>query len=503
MTELLNLIGMSTGIALYAMLLAMVVRAGRPPSAPKVDPLLLATAVLGLAWNLSALPAYELPKLGIVGPFAALTSVGFCCLGFLPAVVVHSVLRGERDQGWTWQKRAIAVTAYAVSALAAVLHIRAAWLGGPLPSTPAMRLLTYTFVALVVPLFAVTRRQPHARRALWVAALSVFAVSALHLSQFHQGDASWLVELLGHHASLPLAFAILYQDFPFALADSFLKRALTLLALVTAAFVAVASFSRPAHGATALGGAGDVAILVTLWVSTALFYPRLRDVAAWFVDSVVLDRPDYGALQTSIGRSVRRNESIESVLDTACAQLAPALSARAVRWHEFAANADLDSDAGQRNSAAAAFVEIPVAEPPRYAIEVSALLAGRRLLSDDRAALDAIAALLGRRIDAIRLARERYERQLREKELDKLTTEAELRALRSQINPHFLFNALTTIGYSFRLPRPGLCRPCCGSRPFFGQFSGRRASSRHSAERSRSSRPISTSSAHDSNSGLP
>ena len=31
-----------------------------------------------------------------------------------------------------------------------------------------------------------------------------------------------------------LAVAILYQDFPFALADLFLKRALTLLALVTA-----------------------------------------------------------------------------------------------------------------------------------------------------------------------------------------------------------------------------------------------------------------------------
>src|SRR5438876_5593206 len=105
-----------------------------------------------------------------------------------------------------------------------------------------MRLLTYTFVALVVPLAAVTRGQPGARRALWAAALATFAVSALHLSQLHQGNAAWPVELVGHHASLPLAFAILYQDYPFALADLFLKRALALVAIVAVAFAAIATF---------------------------------------------------------------------------------------------------------------------------------------------------------------------------------------------------------------------------------------------------------------------
>src|ERR1700686_5117175 len=98
MGELLNLVGLSTGVVLYAMLLAMVLRGSRTPGGPsRFDWLLLATSILGLVWNLCALPAYELPKVGIQGPFPFLTVVGFSALGFLPAVVVHSVLRGEHE----------------------------------------------------------------------------------------------------------------------------------------------------------------------------------------------------------------------------------------------------------------------------------------------------------------------------------------------------------------------------------------------------------------------
>ena len=241
-SELLNLVGLSTGIVLYAMLLAMVVRAERTPGeTARFDPLLLTTAMLGLIWNLCALPAYELPKIGIAGPLTFVVAIGFSALGFLPAVVVQSVLRGDRERVRGWPRRLVSLAAYSASAAAALLHARAAWLGDPVPSVLGMRLLTYTFVALVVPLAAVTRGQPGARRALWAAALSIFAVSALHLSQLHQGDGSWPVELLGHHASLPLAFAILYQDFPFALADLFLKRALTLMTLIGAAMLGIAA----------------------------------------------------------------------------------------------------------------------------------------------------------------------------------------------------------------------------------------------------------------------
>jgi two-component system, LytTR family, sensor kinase len=446
MGELLNLIGLTTGIALYAMLLAMVVRGGWTAHA-RIDPLLLSTAILGLVWNLCALPAYELPKLGIGGPFRLLTVFGFSALGFLPAVVVQSVLRGGAPEGGHRSaRRSIVLVAYAASTIAALLHVYAAWRGDPVPSSFAMRLLTYSFVGLVVPLALVTRGQPGARRMLWAAALSIFAVSALHLSQFHEGDASWPVELVGHHASLPLAVAILYQDFPFALADLFLKRALTVLALVTVPLVAVAALRiAPIAGAGTLRDVRDVGILATLWVVSGLLYPKLREAAEWFVDTVVLDRPDYDALLADIGRTIEQHEDVRSVLDDACARLGPALSARVVRWKSEERSRARPE--GVNRSSFAAVVDIPVVEPPRYAIEVAELTGGRRLLSDDHAALTAIAALLGHRIDAIRLTHERYERQLREQEIGKLATEAELRALRAQINPHFLFNALTTIGY--------------------------------------------------------
>src|SRR5438128_1382699 len=179
MGELLNLVGLSTGIVLYGMLLAMVVRVPRKltPRGP-FDRLPLTTAILGMVWNLCALPIYELPIVGIRQPVPLLSVVGFSALGFLPAVVVHSVLR------------------------------------------------------------------------------------------------TGTVELLGHHASLPLALAILYQDYPFALADLFLKRALTLLALVAAAFLTIALLGLPFRNGASLVivGPREVSLVVTLWVVTALLY---------------------------------------------------------------------------------------------------------------------------------------------------------------------------------------------------------------------------------------
>jgi signal transduction histidine kinase len=448
--ELLNVVGLGTGVALYGLLLVMVVRAPhRADSASSHDWLPLATALLGLTWNLCALPLYTLSGAGLVVPLPYIAFIGFSALGFLPAVVVHAALRVGKMGRYSSVRTLLTALAYGTSAAAVMLHASALAAGERVPAVPAMRLLTYAFVAIVVPVALVTRHQPGGRRALSVAALAAFAVSALHLTQLHTVDESWMVELAGHHASLPLALAILYQEYRFAFADLFLKRALVILALVVAAFAAFALFNPvSATGPDAVVvGSRDVGLLVTLWVVTALAYPWLHGGVAWFVDRVVLQRPDYAALRRTITTRLRDNDDLEPLLDDVCRLIVPVFGGVAARWHQLASSQSAEGAELVSLVDGRVTILIPSADAPQYALESLQLLDGRRLLSDDISTLETIAVAVARRIDAIRLTRERWDRELREQEMSKLATEAELRALRAQINPHFLFNAMTTIGY--------------------------------------------------------
>lgn len=251
----------------------------------------------------------------------------------------------------------------------------------------------------------------------------------------------------------------------FAFADLFLRRALALLLLgalvlaVTVAFPPVLTLP----GATPPPAA--LVLWVAAWMAGAVSYATLQRVAGRLVDRFVLERPDHEALRGRLAATITDARDAAMLWTGVARELNAAFDATGV-WHcqiddtPPGAPAVLLGGAARNwvatrrceggTTVVAAVALVPTVERPYFAVCLPARHDRRRLLSDDLQLLQITANLAGRRIDALRVAHERCEQSLREEEISRLATEAELRALRAQLNPHFLFNALTTIGYLIR-----------------------------------------------------
>jgi hypothetical protein len=275
--------------------------------------------------------------------------------------------------------------------------------------------------------------------------LALFAMSFVHFGTGHASQA-WSSELLIHHAGIPLALFVLLQDDRFVLLDAFVRFLVNALlaAIMATLFIAVA-FRPPVVERVLRDPLQEAFLLIGICLLLVAFAWLRSKVQTWlthaifrrggleYLPSRVKDAPGFSSEEqyldwaaTVIAASVRTKDYAvisQTDLDDFGSLHVP-----------VSVNAHLPDSSLRRWSWAEAILPIRLGPGNQRIVLLGRRQGGQRYLSED---LDAVARAVSEIADRI----EAMQRQ----EMKRLVTQAELRALQSQINPHFLFNALNTL----------------------------------------------------------
>ncbi|HMJ60628.1 MAG TPA: histidine kinase [Bryobacteraceae bacterium] len=406
---LINTVGHSAGLLLFGLILILLVRDWRAHGVRQTK-LSLAAAALALTWNAGALIALASHEPAVV------VIVSFSALSLLPAVLLQVALQGKHP--------AIVVAGYIVSASAVVLHC------GDLHQM-AVVLIAAGFGLLTVVAFFLVRQE-------WISlgCLLLFTTSFLHFGYQHVSS-PWAAEITWHHVGIPVVLIVLLQDYRFLLLDAFV-RFLVNFGLAAAYIATLLLLNRKFLWLDAIRSSiFSIGItLVALCLSLILFV-YLRNALQVWVGRVIFRRQRVENCVDAIVSLALKARSEEDLLLGAAAEVA-----RHLRADQFAVpkesrgGATLEKPAVLFGAELSSRAQIPLrfsSGDVRFLV-TGPRHGGRRYLSEDLEDMRRLGAAIVEQVE-----------RFRAEELRRLASEAELRALQAQINPHFLFNALNTL----------------------------------------------------------
>lgn len=430
---LTNTIGHAVGLLLFAGFLVLVLR-DRRKSAMAYGRLPVFAAAAALLWNAGSL--YVLAaSTGLLAHSDFAASLSFAILSLLPALLLHLSLGPAAPP--------VRITGYVLSACAVALHLAEPFRPDLRFHQAALWVIVIGFGILTVIAMFTTRgaikdaARVQQRRIAASMCLFVFAISFVH---FGGGSvrSAWSSEIAIHHAGIPLALFVLMQDYRFLLLDAFLR---FLASSVVASSFVVLSILANERFHILRNASQNPFLQGTLIVTASLVLVGLvavRGRLQVLLTRVVFRRRDREPIVEAI-----RSAGAVAVSEAQLLESSAAIIARFART----SRSEVQQNPGQLPMAPTPAQEMPSLEawvevcvPVKFLKGDGALIllgrreGSRRYLSEDLQELVRLAAVVAEQVE-----------RLRNSEIQRLVSQAELRALQSQINPHFLFNALNTL----------------------------------------------------------
>jgi two-component system, LytTR family, sensor kinase len=289
----------------------------------------------------------------------------------------------------------------------------------------------------------------------WVSVASLLlgmSLSTIHALEENFGNVPpWLLSVVEFARPFNVILLVaggLFGLSRFRFSDIFAQRGLRILlgALIALAIAYLARFifGPDAHDEPSSMKLAVLGFAIIIWVAIVL-YAKITAVSDWLVDRQIFRQTDYRRALKSFREAISSESDGGAIFETGrelakkTLRISDAIirpddnledSAHTVRCeygHEYVFHISKGSD------------------HPGAALVITTGAGRHILFNAEIDFLREVCLAIERRLEAIDREKENIERARREAHLVKQLVEAELRALRAQINPHFLFNSLNSI----------------------------------------------------------